>query len=196
MMMMPTGIDTQVAQAARELSEKGKENPKWAFIDYENNAMSFGRWAKCGPNPAPYIRLDLALDALARAEKAEQERDDLAHVLDAREASYGISSNGNMWRFWSEKALETSARNKALTAERNDALTRLAAAEALVVELKARERYWSGEYDTVLAGRADEYDRAEKAEAERDDALARLAAAEAQVGALREGDKKEATTVK
>lgn len=40
--------------------------------------------------------------------------------------------------------------------------------EALIADVKdakAREKYWSGEYDTVLAGRADEYDRAEAAEA-------------------------------
>ena len=33
-------------------------------------------------------------------------------------------------------------------------------------KLKARNRHLSGEYDVVLAGRADEYDRAEAAEAE------------------------------
>lgn len=32
--------------------------------------------------------------------------------------------------------------------------------------LKSENRYWSGEYDVILAGRADEYDRAEKEEAE------------------------------
>lgn len=40
--------------------------------------------------------------------------------------------------------------------------------EALIAErddLQAWKRYWSGEYDTVLAGRAYEYDRAEAAEA-------------------------------
>ena len=59
-----TGIDQQVMTAAADLDAKGKENPAWAFIDYEANAMSFGRWAKCGPNPAPYIRADIALSAL------------------------------------------------------------------------------------------------------------------------------------
>jgi hypothetical protein len=41
-------------------------------------------------------------------------------------------------------------------------------AEAERDELKAHNRYLSGEYDVVLAGRADEHDRAEAAEAERD----------------------------
>lgn len=36
--------------------------------------------------------------------------------------------------------------------------------EAEVAELKSWKRYWSGEIDTVLAGRADEYDRAEELE--------------------------------
>jgi len=58
------GIDQQVMAAAALISEKAKENPEWAFIDYEANAMSFGRWAKCGPNPAPYIRADIVHAAL------------------------------------------------------------------------------------------------------------------------------------
>jgi len=60
-------IDGQVICAARDLGESGKRNPEWAFIDYEENQMSFGRWAKCGENPAPYVRLDLALAALEPA---------------------------------------------------------------------------------------------------------------------------------
>ncbi len=58
-------IDGQVFTAAKDMGSSGRENPEWAFIDYEANRMSFGRWAKCGDNPAPYIRADLVLDALA-----------------------------------------------------------------------------------------------------------------------------------
>jgi chromosome segregation ATPase len=68
--------------------------------------------------------------------------------------------------------------------------------EALVKErdeLIAWKRHWSGEIDVILAGRADEYDRAEAAEAKRDEServLANLTvefeAAEAEVARLRE----------
>lgn len=62
------GVDTQVIAAAKDLGGEGQKNPEWAFIDYEANQMSFGRWAKCGPNPAPYVRLDLLLNADGLAE--------------------------------------------------------------------------------------------------------------------------------
>lgn len=45
------------------------------------------------------------------------ERDEMAKVLDDTESSYGLSSNGNMWRFWSEKALESARINTELRAE-------------------------------------------------------------------------------
>ena len=57
-------------------------------------------------------------------------------------------------------------------------LARIAAQEAQIKGLEAEKRYWKGEIDTVLAGRADEHDRAEAAETaltamtkERDEAL-------------------------
>lgn len=56
-------------------------------------------------------------------------------------------------------------RDEHVAASRTEAADRI---EALIAErdaLQAWKRYWSGEYDTVLAGRADEYDRAEAAEA-------------------------------
>lgn len=47
----------------------------------------------------------------------------------------------------------------------SEAADRIEALIADVKDAKMRERYWSGAYDTVLAGRADEYDRAKAAEA-------------------------------
>ena len=52
---------------------------------------------------------------------------------------------------------------------------------ALCDEMKAHNRFLSGEYDVVLAGRADEYDRAEKAETE----VERLRVLEAENARLR-----------
>ena len=43
-------------------------------------------------------------------------------------------------------------------------LARIAAQEAQIKGLAAEKRYWLGEIDAVLAGRADEHDRAEAAE--------------------------------
>lgn len=43
-------------------------------------------------------------------------------------------------------------------------LARIAAQEAQIKGLAAEKQYWRGEIDTVLAGRADEHDRAEAAE--------------------------------
>ena len=59
-------------------------------------------------------------------------------------------------------------------------LSQRAADAARIRELEAEKRYWSGEVDTVLSGRADEYDRAEAAEA-------RIAALRARVAGLEGG---------
>lgn len=68
-------------------------------------------------------------DALAEVQALREERDDLAKVIDDTESHYGLSSNGNMWRFWSDKARATASRNTALQA-------RAKAAEAEVARLR------------------------------------------------------------
>ena len=66
-------------------------------------------------------------------------------------------------------ALETEKRHKlAITGDKINAVSELRQVKAERDALKAHNRYWSGEYDVVLAGRADEHARAEAAEAERD----------------------------
>jgi hypothetical protein len=59
--------------------------------------------------------LEMAAQSTIRILTAE--RDDLAHVIDNTESVYGISSEGNMWRFWAKKAKEIAAKNSVLTAD-------------------------------------------------------------------------------
>ena len=65
--------------------------------------------------------------------------------------------------------LDVSKREAAMMARYDAKLevaeARAEKAEAERDELKAHNRYWSGEYDVVLAGRADEHDRAEALDA-------------------------------
>lgn len=65
------------------------------------------------------------------AHQAGMERDELRMAIDSAEIEHGLTSNGNLWRFWSEKAKETAVENKRLRSElanaRNAALEEAAA---------------------------------------------------------------------
>ena len=63
-----------------------------------------------------------------RLAEVEAERDDLAAVVDAVEIEHRITDNGNLWRFWSDKAREFADKCK-------DYRSRAEAAEARNEEL-------------------------------------------------------------
>jgi len=73
-----------------------------------------------GPFIQTRERLRTAADMLTTlaAENAtlRAERDELAAAIDSIETSNGLTSNGNLWRFWVEKAREQAKANTALRA--------------------------------------------------------------------------------
>ena len=88
------------------------------------------------------------------------------------EDEYEISAT---LRALSAQLLDVSKREAAMIARYDAKLeaaeARVEKAEAERDELKAHNRYWSGEYDVVLAGRADEHDRAEALDAKLKEAV-------------------------
>lgn len=78
----------------------------------------------------------------ARLAEVEAERDDLAKVIDDTESHYGLSSNGNMWRFWSDKAREIAARNTELRAERDRLAAELDAARSVKAAAAVLNQNW------------------------------------------------------
>jgi hypothetical protein len=55
--------------------------------------------------------------------KAQAARiEELEAVIDSIETSNGLTSNGNLWRFWSEKARQQIEKNAELRAQLENAL--------------------------------------------------------------------------
>lgn len=52
-----------------------------------------------------------------RADAFMAERDELAAAIDSIETSNGLTSNGNLWRFWVKKSQELLDKNKVLSAQ-------------------------------------------------------------------------------
>jgi uncharacterized coiled-coil DUF342 family protein len=64
----------------------------------------------------------------ADAKTAWAECDELRKAIDSAEIEHGLTSEGNLWRFWSAKAKELAAKNAELEADEQRALDLCAAA--------------------------------------------------------------------
>lgn len=65
-----------------------------------------------------------------RADAFMAERDELAAAIDSIETSNGLTSNGNLWRFWAKKSQELLDKNKVLSTQLAATLQREAATQA------------------------------------------------------------------
>lgn len=75
-----------------------------------------------------------ALSAELTALRAE--RDELAAAIDSVEASNGLTSNGNLWRFWFKRAQIVAEKYGSMKAERDAALARVGVLENIRAEAK------------------------------------------------------------
>ena len=64
------------------------------------------------------------------------ERDELTAAIDSIETSNGFTSNGNLWRFWVEKAREQAKANTALRASEAVLATQLAERDAELARVR------------------------------------------------------------
>jgi uncharacterized membrane protein len=62
----------------------------------------------------------------ARLAEVEAERDEMVEVLNSIEVEYGLTYNGNLWRFWAKKAREVAQRNREYLARAEAAEAKLA----------------------------------------------------------------------
>jgi len=106
--------------------EHGEDKPVVAYVT-GLDALANRRFIAWARNNIEALAADLAAQK-ARADAAERERDELAAALDTLESDAGITTNGNMWRFWAQMAGDEAKQAKAANAARK-------AAEAKVTKL-------------------------------------------------------------
>lgn len=73
------------------------------------------------------------------AHQAGMERDELRMAIDSAEIEHGLTSNGNLWRFWSAKAKGVAAKFVLLKAENDRLRSELANARNAALEEAAKE---------------------------------------------------------
>lgn len=106
--------ELKIVAWTNEAQLSGAADPKWS-------GTPMAMWGAGDCYAKPNVALCRHDEAKAEIDRLRQENNDLRGAIDSTEVNAGLTSNGNLWRYWSHKAKETAVNNGDLRQE-NEAL--------------------------------------------------------------------------